>query len=442
MSVKLVSLILILTVVLLEAKVHVWKDLAISQKAIINYLFPKDPYVIRVRKPEDVKIGRNATILDFIGLVEKHGYSAEEHYVTTEDGYDLVIHRISGSPLSNSQQRRKVVFLQHGILCTSDCWVLIGPGKDLAFLLADQGYDVWVGNVRGNSYCRSHRKMSTRDKNFWQFSQHEMGTRDLPVMIDYVLNYTKQETLHYIGHSMGTTLLLILLSVKPEYNAKIKLGVLLSPVAFLKDLSPVLESVYYSAPKIKEFFDMNEIYEVGALTSRSITMGRTLCKDTAITQPICVTILFLIVGADAPQLNTTILPDILTYYPGGASVQNLHHLYQSITTQKFQAYDYGYAGNYKHYRQMTPLKYDLKKVTAPLALYYGANDQLVLKTNILETYKHLPNVILLEEVPYKLFTHIDFMWAIEAKLIIYDRVIELLQEFDRQSETLDDVTNS
>ncbi|XP_024881578.1 lipase 3-like, partial [Temnothorax curvispinosus] len=66
-----------------------------------------------------------------IGLVQRYGYPAEEHYVTTEDGYNLVIHRISGSPLSNSQQRRKVVFLQHGIVCTSDCWVSIGAGKDL-----------------------------------------------------------------------------------------------------------------------------------------------------------------------------------------------------------------------------------------------------------------------------------------------------------------------
>jgi len=66
-----------------------------------------------------------------IGLVERYGYPAEEHYVTTEDGYNLVLHRISGSPLSKNQQRKKVVFLQPGILCTSDCWVLIGAGKDL-----------------------------------------------------------------------------------------------------------------------------------------------------------------------------------------------------------------------------------------------------------------------------------------------------------------------
>ncbi|XP_071649226.1 lipase 3-like [Temnothorax longispinosus] len=432
MNVKLVFLILTLTVVLLEAKLSYWLDLPFSRKAIINYLFPKDPGIIRVRNPDEV-ITRvnNVTTLDFIGLVQRYGYPAEEHYVTTEDGYNLVIHRISGSPLSNSQQRRKVVFLQHGIVCTSDCWVSIGAGKDLAFLLADQGYDVWVGNIRGNSYCRSHVKLSPRNRDFWQFSYHEIGTRDLPSMIDYVLSHTKQKTLRYVGHSMGTTVLFVLLSMKPEYNAKIKLGILLAPVAYWKEISPAMEHIRPKIPKFKEFLDFNEIYELASLSSTTITIGRTLCRDGAITQPICIAILFLFSGSGPAQLNTTVLPEILSYYPSGASVNTVYHLYQNIITQKFQTFDYGYFGNYKHYGQPTPLPYNLEKVTAPLALFYGANDLLALKTNVLETYKHLqPNVILLEENPYKMLTHFDFLWAIDAKALVFDRIIQVFQDFD------------
>ncbi|XP_011706906.1 PREDICTED: lipase 3-like, partial [Wasmannia auropunctata] len=218
-DVKLMFFILMLPIVLMKAEVNLWGDLDGFRK-ILNYIFPKDPGITRVRKSEEVKTVNNVTTLDFIGLVERYGYSAEEHYVTTEDGYNLVIHRISESPLFKGQQTRKIVFLQHSFLTTSDTWVLIGPNRDLAFLLADQGYDVWLGNVRGNSYCRSHIKMSPQNKDFWQFSYHEMGTRDLPAMIDYVLNYTKQKTLRYIGHSMGTTVFFILLSMRPEYNAK------------------------------------------------------------------------------------------------------------------------------------------------------------------------------------------------------------------------------
>ena len=69
-------------------------------------------------------------------------------------------------------------------------------------------------------------------------------------MIDYVLSYTKQKTMHYIGHSMGTTTLFTLLSMRPEYNAKIKLGICLAPVAIWKEVSPFLEHFRRKMPKI------------------------------------------------------------------------------------------------------------------------------------------------------------------------------------------------
>ncbi|KAH0949508.1 hypothetical protein HN011_007074, partial [Eciton burchellii] len=210
------------------------------------------PNLIKVKKLEKIsETTSDATVLDFIGLVEQYGYSAEEHNVTTKDGYNLVIHRISGSPSSKNKGKNKVVFIQHGILASSDSWVLFGPGKDLAFLLADQGYDVWIGNFRGNTYCRSHKEMTIYDHKFWQFSFHEMGMMDLPTMLDYVLNYTQEKSLNYIGYSMGTTTLFILLSMKPEYNAKLKVAICLAPVALWVKMSPTFYEIINIIPPIK-----------------------------------------------------------------------------------------------------------------------------------------------------------------------------------------------
>ncbi|XP_018405978.1 PREDICTED: lipase 1-like [Cyphomyrmex costatus] len=330
MNIDKLSFVILLTVVLLEASLHVREDLVSFRKILFNYLFPKDPGIVRVRKLEQVKTVSNVTTLDFIGLVERYNYAAEEHYVTTEDGYNLVIHRISGSPLHLGQQQKPVVFLKAGIFCSSDIWVLFGPGKDLAFLLVDEGYDVWLGNSRGNTYCRSHIKLSPQNKNFWQFSYHEIGTKDLPVVIDYVLNVTNQKTLHYIGYSMGGTELFVLLSIRPEYNAKIKLGICLAPIAIWKETSPPLKYFHNMLPNFKEFFDSNEIYEIGSLSSMSITMGRMLCADNKVTQAVCIAIMFLIAGSDPAQLNTTIIPIVLSNYPAGSSVQSLDHYIQNM----------------------------------------------------------------------------------------------------------------
>ena len=58
------------------------------------------------------------------------------------------------------------------------------------YILADEGYDVWLGNFRGNVYSRNHEKathtMNPEKVPFWNFSFDEMGRYDLPAMIKWV----------------------------------------------------------------------------------------------------------------------------------------------------------------------------------------------------------------------------------------------------------------
>lgn len=106
------------------------------------------------------------------------------------------------------------------------------------FQLFDLGYDVWMVNARGNDYSEGHLKYS-RDtpgedrRNYWNFSWHEIGMRDLPASIDYILRHTNYPKLHYIGHSQGVTTFLVMASEKPEYNEKISLMVALAPPVYM-----------------------------------------------------------------------------------------------------------------------------------------------------------------------------------------------------------------
>ncbi len=69
-------------------------------------------------------------------------------------------------------------------------------------------------NTRGNTYSKNHTTFDTCSQcpEFWSFGFNEGGTKDFPAIIDYVLETTGEESLFYVGHSMGTTQYLVSLT--------------------------------------------------------------------------------------------------------------------------------------------------------------------------------------------------------------------------------------
>lgn len=100
-------------------------------------------------------------------------------------------------------------------------YVIGGNGGSLAYLLANNSYDVWLGNARGNIFSQDHETLNKTSHDFWKFSFHEIGVYDVAAMIDFALNKLNKTKLSYIGYSQGTAVLFVLLSIKPEFNSKI-----------------------------------------------------------------------------------------------------------------------------------------------------------------------------------------------------------------------------
>lgn len=197
-----------------------------------------------VEKQLGFRLGYNCVFFFKIELIKSHGYPIEQHKdVQTQDGYLLELHRIPYG-IKNKNDSRPVVLMMHGILCSSADWVTTGPEKGLAYILAEQGYDIWMGNARGNTWSRKHIKYNPdKSSKFWDFSWHEIGYYDLPAMIDYILEKTGQESLFYVGHSQGTTAFMVMASQRPEYGRKVKMMSALAPIAYMSNVPNIFVQI-------------------------------------------------------------------------------------------------------------------------------------------------------------------------------------------------------
>ncbi|XP_025265060.1 lipase 3-like [Camponotus floridanus] len=163
-------------------------------------------------------------------MIRKAGYPVEAHVIMTEDGYFLTLHRIPGGNDSLP------VLLLHGLTASSFKWLI--PSKDKAFpyLLANQGYDVWLGNFRGTTYSKAHISLSPSNSAFWDFSFNEIGIYDVSAMVTFITNLRSQPLHTCIGHSMGTTCFYIMASERPEIARMVKMMINFGPVVFLSHM--------------------------------------------------------------------------------------------------------------------------------------------------------------------------------------------------------------
>ena len=247
-----------------------------------------------------------------IQLIESKGYLAEEHSMITQDGYILTVHRIINPNISSIP--KQVAFLQHGLLDASSTWVVNFPTQSLGFILADKGFDVWLGNVRGNTYSNYHIKYNKDQEEFWNFSFDEMAKYDLSAMIDYILLVTNNSNLFYVGHSQGTMVAFAKLSLEKEFQSKIKLFLALGPVATVGSMqSPIKylaeigkasnQNIWYSLFGKKSFLPSTSFVQI---------LADQLCKRVSIDKLICDNIIGVLCGP-SKNFNETRMPVYVTH---------------------------------------------------------------------------------------------------------------------------------
>jgi pimeloyl-ACP methyl ester carboxylesterase len=380
------------------------------------------------------QVGHQCSSAIFLNLVKPLGYPVEEHKVTTEDGYVLTVFRLQakGSGIAGG---KPVVLLQHGNEDSSDGYVLNDEDKAPGFVLANAGYDVWLPNNRGNKYSMTHKTMSVFNRNFWDYSFQEMGAKDQPAIIDYILKLTGKNKLVYVGHSQGNTQMFAGLSDPDStnyLNSKISKFIALAPVVFATQCYNKALKSFADNPLILQTFDLWGVWDVfPAPCSLNSMQGEFMSYFCTIANDVCKQFL---AGSDLdPHYdNTAKLNVFFKHTPNGASVRVFKHFAQMFGEPKSQPrlrkFDFGLYENRRRYQQDKPPAYDFANIRIPVALFTGLQDTLGDPADNLLLAASLRSAgVRISEHRYNEWGHMTFVWGLKLQTYFTDLLAEIAE---------------
>ena len=241
-----------------------------------------------------------------------------------------------------------------------------------------------MGNNRGCQYSVAHTTLnpSVDRAEFWNFDFEDMGTKDVPAEIDFILSKTGQSKVGYVGHSEGTTQFFIGSSMLPEYFAeKVNVFIALAPVARLTNtMSSFFRLLAFDVSFVEHVLvDDFGIYGPFTLSWVEQWAVAQFCESYSTA---CGAFIELIADLDPSRDNFARAKSFLTHMPSGAGYRNLVHYGQLINGVDFLRYDWGTELNMQKYGQATPPKYPLEAIKVPTALFGGGEDELAAPADV------------------------------------------------------------
>ncbi len=186
------------------------------------------------------------------------------HFIITQDGWKIAIHHYRPETNSGSVP----VILCHGLASNRFIFDMEGA-PSLACYLRDNGFDVWVPELRGSGLSDTPGLFRSASPYRWGFGHHL--DFDVPAIIDFVTEKTGSPKAIWIGHSMGG--MLIYSHLAKNHDARISSVVTIgSPVAFDKNQ----RHIFKGALKLKfalKFCPVNPLPFFGRLLVPVITKG-------------------------------------------------------------------------------------------------------------------------------------------------------------------------
>eukprot|EP00455_Lapot_gusevi_P032065 TRINITY_DN3493_c0_g1_i2.p1 TRINITY_DN3493_c0_g1~~TRINITY_DN3493_c0_g1_i2.p1 ORF type:complete len:443 (+),score=89.12 TRINITY_DN3493_c0_g1_i2:85-1413(+) len=400
-------------------------------------------------------------------IVQDKGYGCELHYITTSDGFILQAERISSSRAAPAPSRPAVVMVP-GVLCTTIMFVL-GYEANLPYFLADSGLDVWMVNQRNrpDPPPKRHVSVDWDSAGAWNWTFEDIGTRDVPAMITYVLAVTNLPKISaYIGYSQGGVVGWVTYSMDPVIanltDVFISLGGPAGPTSTASIAKPNTPAASHmdrlgslppqsltSPPacppcsSLTAFHDRCCIGDFPKLDPFA-PLAKVAIDLCAISPEFCFDMMrgAALAPTDCQNANWTSHPSLaqnlrdgqhcvngsriqlmVANYPSWTSGRNVLHLQQINTA--FRRFDWGEAGNLQMYGTPQPPFYPISKMLTKVAMFYGLYDILSGPQKVAEFLLDIPQDLLVAANAYPV-GHLDYVLSNNPFDPIWNDILQVI----------------
>ncbi len=139
------------------------------------------------------------------------------NFIDTSDGWQLAVYRY---PAPAHSRKKYPVLLIHGLSTNRYDVDFPNARLSMAKYLRSQGFDTWMVELRGTGLSRRrgwYQRIRARCLSDWTFDDYIF--KDLPTVARYLRKKTGRKKIHWIGHSLGGTVLYAALGTMPQTGA-------------------------------------------------------------------------------------------------------------------------------------------------------------------------------------------------------------------------------
>lgn len=388
-------------------------------------------------------------------LIELRGFKAEEHYARTVDGYFIQVVRIVHPTMDRGHLKRPVIF-NHGLFESATIWLinsrdiepltgLSGCDLDLSngtdfneaeflsgpFMLANHGYDVWLMSMQGTDFSLKHDSLSHKEPEFWNYCLDDFGLKDIPAVVNYVVEKTGATKVGYIGHSQATFSVFALLSTHPEYADVIEPVIAVAPVAYMHHTSSLGRQLFLGA-----LLSRNQQHGPFPPDAEAIrTFAYKTCDNQMSLNPLsprrilCDLIQELIGGKGERWLS-----GYYAHMPFFTSLKVLRQFGQLVKFKRFGMYDYGAEGNLQAYGNSSSPAYRIENIRSKSLVLISTRSDALSPPADVGLFKTRLRVPILRDIFIDDdFNHFDLITDKQAGSLVFGPVLQIFEDLEHKS---------